>query len=83
LGRETDLADEVFGAGDALPGEAGLAGRRQDAEDRFHQRGLTATRRADDGVQSAGKEAGVGSVEDDGAVITRLHGEILATQHRL
>ena len=83
LRGETDLADEVFGTGDALAGETGFAGRRQDAQDGLHQGRLTATRRPDDGIEAAGKEAGVGAVEDDGAVVTRLHGEILAAQHRL
>jgi hypothetical protein len=83
LRGETDLADEVFGTGDALTGETGFTGRRQDAQDGLHQGRLAATRRPDDGIEAAGKEAGVGAVEDDGAVVTRLHGEILAAQHRL
>ena len=83
LRSEADLADQVFGAGDPLAGQTGFAGRRQDAQDGLHQGRLAATRRPDDGVEAARQEAGVGAVEDDGAVITRLHGEILAAQHRL
>jgi hypothetical protein len=83
LRGETDLTDEVFGTSDPLAGETGFAGRRQDAEDRLHQGRLAATGGPDDGIEAARQEAGVGAVEDDGSVITRLHGEILAAQHRL
>ena len=83
LRSETDLADEVFRTGDRLTGEARHSGRRQDAQDGLHQGRLTAARRPDDGVETSRKEAGVGAVEDDGAVGARPYGEILAAQHRL
>ena len=83
LWGETDLPDEVLGAGDALAREAGFPGRRQDTQDGLHQGRLAATGRPDDGIEPAGQEAGVGAVEDDGAVGARPHGEVLAAQHRL
>ncbi len=43
----------------------------------------TETRGPDDGIEPARQEAGVGTVEDDGAVGARPYGEILAAQHRL
>ena len=83
LRGKTNFADEVLGAGDAIARETGFAGRRQDAEDGLHQGRLSATRRPDNGIEAARQEARIGPVEDDRAVGTRLHGEILAAQHRL
>ena len=36
LRGEPNLTDEVLGTGDALAGETGFAGLRQDAENRLH-----------------------------------------------
>jgi len=81
LRGEADFADQILGARDGLSGQPGRPRRGQDAEDGLHQGRLAAARGPDDGVQTPGKESGVGAVEDDGAFGARPDGEILAAQH--